>query len=355
LFPIDLRSDTVTKPSAKMRQVMCEAEVGDDVYGEDPTVVRLEQKAAQLVGKEAGLYVTSGTQGNLVSLLTHCGRGDGAIVGRDSHILNFEGGGLCALGGIVAMQADDQEGLPEMADLNHLLRPKNNVHFAQPKLLCLENTHNRCGGHASTPQEVAQRVSWAHQRGLAVHMDGARLFNAAVALGVKLDELVKDIDSVQLCLSKGLGAPIGSVICASRDFVERARFWRKKVGGGLRQVGITAAAGLYALEHNVSRLAEDHENALLMAETLRKGGLSVSFSAPAERTEEGGPVRRSTNMVYVSMPDEARADKLLAACGKRQVLFSKSDPRTYRMVTHLDVSREQALRAAQVIVEEYRA
>ncbi|MDR2523852.1 MAG: low-specificity L-threonine aldolase [Synergistaceae bacterium] len=342
MFPIDLKSDTVTKPSAEMRRAMCEAEVGDDVYGEDPTVERLEKKGAELLGKEAALYVTSGTQGNLVSLLTHCVRGDGAILGKDSHILQYEGGGLSALGGIIPMEVDDRKSLPSISDLERRLNPKGNVHFVQAKLLCLENTHNRGGGHASSPQEAAERVEWAHSRGLAVHVDGARIFNAAVALGVKPSELVKDADSVQVCLSKALGAPMGSLICASRDFVERARFWRKKVGGGLRQAGIVAAAGLYAFERSIVRLADDHENARLIGEALRKGGLRV-FGAD-----------RPTNMVYFSTPDEASADRLLAACREKRVIFSKTAPDTFRLVTHLDVSREQALAAAEIIVGEYR-
>lgn len=343
MFPIDLKSDTVTKPGEGMRKAMAEAEVGDDVYGEDPTVKRLENMGAELLGKEAALYVTSGTQGNLVALLTHCGRGEGAIIGRESHILKNEGGGLAALGGIVPMQVEDAAGLPEMSDLDGMLRPLDNVHFAHPKLLCLENTHNSAGGQASTPQETEMRTSWAHDNGMLVHMDGARLFNAAAALGVKPSELVRDVDTVQICLSKGLGAPVGSLICASRDFVERARFWRKKVGGGLRQAGIIAAAGIYAFEHNLQQLAEDNENARLIKDVLEKGGL---------RTVE---VRRPTNMVYFGTSDAASADRLLAACRKREVVFNKTAPDTFRLVTHLDVSREQALAAAEIIVKEFRA
>ena len=343
MFPIDLKSDTVTKPSAGMRKAMSEAEVGDDVYGEDPTVHRLEEMAAELLGKEAALYVTSGTQGNLVALLTHCGRGDGAIVGRDSHVLEFEGGGLCALGSIIPVAVNDAGSLPSIGDLDQLLKPTDNVHFFPAKLLCLENTHNRGGGHASSPQEIVERTDWAHKHGLAVHMDGARLFNAAAALGVKPSELVKGVDSVQICLSKALGAPVGSLICASRDFVERARFWRKKVGGGLRQVGIVAAAGIYAFEHNIARLAEDHENARLMKDILQKGGLRIS------------EVGRPTNMVYFGTRDVASADKLLEACRRQRVFFNKTAPDTFRLVTHLDVSREQAVAAAEIIVKEYRS
>jgi threonine aldolase len=326
-----------------MRKAISEAEVGDDVYGEDPTVARLEKMGAELLGKEAALYVTSGTQGNLVSLLTHCSRGDGVLLGKDSHILNYEGGGLCALGGLVPLPVNDAKSLPPVAELDLALPDAGNVHFVQAKLLCLENTHNRGGGHASTPQEIAERADWAHGHGLSVHLDGARLFNASIALGVKPSEIAKNVDSVQICLSKGLGAPLGSLICSTGEFVARARYWRKKVGGGLRQVGIVAAAGLYALERNVGRLADDHENARLIKETLRKGGLRVL------------DVKRPTNMVYFGTKDEAEADKLLAACRKRRVIFNKTAADTFRLVTHLDVSREQALAAADIIVEEYRA
>lgn len=343
MFPIDLKSDTVTKPGAGMRRAMSEAEVGDDVYGEDPTVIRLEKMAAELLGKEAALYVTSGTMGNLVALLTHCSRGDGAILGQNSHILMYEGGGLAALGGIVPVLVDDAKGIPDMTALKQVLPPTDNVHCAPARLLCLENTHNRAGGHASTPAEISERAAWAHDNGLSVHIDGARLFNATTALGVKPAEMVRDIDSVQVCLSKGLGAPMGSLICASKDFVERARFWRKKVGGGLRQVGIIAEAGVYAFEHNLSRLSEDHENTRLIKDALQKGGLHIK------------EVARPTNMVYFGTPDEQSADRLLAACRKRQVIFNKAAPDTFRLVLHLDVSREQATAAAEIIVKEFQA
>ncbi|GHV34946.1 threonine aldolase [Synergistales bacterium] len=342
VFPIDLKSDTVTKPSAAMRKIMSEAEVGDDVYGEDPTVALLERTAAKLLGKEAALYVTSGTQGNLVSLLTHCAKGDGALVGKDCHILNYEGYGLAVLGGIAPLQVDDAKSLPSIEELERAIPAKGNVHFAQAKLLCIENTHNRGGGHASKPQEVYARVEWAHKNGLSVHMDGARLFNATAAIGVTPSEMVKGVDSVQICLSKGLGAPMGSLICSSGDFVDRARYWRKKLGGGLRQAGIVAAAGLYALEHNVARLKDDHDNAALIKDALQKGGLRVS------------EVGRPTNMIYFSAKNEAEADKLLAACRAREVIFNKTDPYTFRLATHLDVSREQAETAASVIVGEYQ-
>ena len=344
---IDLRSDTVTRPTEAMRQAMARAEVGDDVYGEDPTVRRLEERAAELLGKEAALFVTSGTQGNLVSLLTHCGRGDGVILGRESHIMYFEGGGLAVLGGIMPLPVNDSEGdsrgLPSIPDMEGMLRPAEDVHYVRAKLVCLENTHNRMGGHASTPEEIASRAAWAHANGLKVHVDGARLLNAAVALGVSPSALVKDVDSVQICLSKGLGAPMGSLVVSSREFVGRARFWRKKLGGGLRQAGIVAAAGLYALERNVERLAEDHGNARLIGSILAEGGLKVFQAA------------RPTNMVYFSAGDAAAADRLYAACREEGVLFNRASADSFRLVTHLDVSAGDARRAAEVIVRAFRA
>lgn len=343
MFPIDLRSDTVTKPCAAMRRAMAEAEVGDDVYGDDPTVLRLEEEAAELLGKEAALYVSSGTQGNLVALLTHCGRGEGVILGRETHILNFEGGGMACLGGIMPLPADDPSGLPGIPEMEAVLKPADNVHFVRARLVCFENTNNRRGGHASTPQEIAERSAWAHGRGLSVHIDGARLFNAAVALGVKASDLVHDADSVQICLSKGLGAPMGSLVCASRDFVERARFWRKRLGGGLRQAGVVAAAGLYALRHNIGRLAEDHENARRIGAILAEAGLTVFMA------------ERPTNMVYFKARDVASADRILEICRGEKIIFNKSAPDTFRLVTHLDVSAEAALKAASIIAGASRS
>jgi threonine aldolase len=326
-----------------MRKVMSEAEVGDDVYVEDPTVLRLEEMGAKLLGKEAAIYVTSGTQGNLVALLTHCSIGDGVILGQNSHLIINEGGGLCALGGMVPILADDSAGLPSVAELNRVLPATDNVHFARAKLLCLENTHNRCGGYASSPEEITERANWAHERGLIVHMDGARLFNAAAALGAKVSDFVKEVDTVQVCLSKGLGAPVGSLLCGPSGFINEARFWRKKLGGGLRQVGIIASAGLFALTHNIDRLVDDHANAQTILTILKEGGVPVS------------EVARPTNMVYFSMPDEKSASTFPAACKKRGVIFSKPVGVKFRLVTHLNVSREQAQAAAKIIVEEYRA
>jgi len=326
-----------------MRKAINDAEVGDDVYGDDPTVIRLEKMAAELLGKDAALYVTSGTQGNLAALLTHCSTGDAVILGKYSHLMNMEGGGLCVFGGMVPIIADDSKGLPSVAELNRILPKTDNVHLARAKLLCIENTHNRCGGYASSPEETAELTDWAHNRGLLVHMDGARLFNAAAALKVKPSELLKGCDSVQICLSKGLGAPMGSLICGTSDFIREARFWRKKLGGGLRQVGIVASAGLFALSNNIGRLADDHVNAQVIITMLKEGGVPVS------------EVARPTNMAYFSVADEKSADKLHEACLKRRVLFGKALSNKFRLVTHMDVSREQAETAAKIIIEEYRA
>lgn len=338
MFPIDLKSDTVTRPSQGMRKAMAEAEVGDDVYHEDPTVHRLEEKGASLTGKEAALYLTSGTMGNIVALLTHCCRGDAAIVGADSHILNYEGGGLAALGGILPLAADDSSGIIPPEEVVRFCKPSN-VHFAPVTLLCLENTHNRCGGLALSPEEMEKTADQARKCGLLVHLDGARVFNAAAAWDVGVDAYGTLVDSVQICLSKGLGAPVGSLLCGTREFVERARFWRKKVGGGLRQAGIIAAAGLYAFEHNLPRLKEDHENAALLGSLLAEGGIEVERNA------------KPTNMVYFRIPVSV-SETLPRRCAARGVLFNAAGPGRVRLVTHLDVSREQAAAAAGIILEE---
>ncbi|MCU0509362.1 MAG: low-specificity L-threonine aldolase, partial [Anaerolineae bacterium] len=278
---IDLRSDTFTKPTPKMRQAMAEAEVGDDVWGEDPTVQCLEEKAAARMGKEAALFVASGTQGNLVSLLTHCGRGDEAIMGDQSHTFRYEQGGCAALGGIVPHIVKNQaDGTIALADIEAAIRPDDD-HAPRTRLICLENTHNRMGGVALTPEYTAQVAELAKRRGLKLHIDGARIFNAAVALGVDVKELVRGADSVTFCLSKGLAAPVGSVICGSREFIGQARRNRKILGGGMRQVGVLAAAGLIALDEMVDRLADDHANAEALAQGLAAlPGIQVEPVAP---------------------------------------------------------------------------
>jgi len=337
---IDLRSDTVTRPSAVMRKAMAEAVVGDDVYGEDPTIRRLEETAAAMTGHEAGLFVTSGTQGNLAAILSHCGKGTGAILGGQSHILNYEGGGLAVVGGVLPLQVSDAGGLPAVQDVQAWVRPSN-VHFAPARLLCLENTHNREGGNAAAPAAFRKVVTAAHDLGLAVHLDGARVFNASVAWDVDVNTYTGLVDSVQLCLSKGLGAPVGSIVCGKSAFVEEARHWRKMLGGGMRQAGVLAAAGLVALEENVSRLAEDHENAAILAEQLDSAEISV----------ETCPKR--TNMVYLGIRKEGlTAGELADRCRLKGVLFNVVNPKRIRLVTHLDVSRSDVREAARIILEE---
>lgn len=334
---IDLRSDTVTKPSAEMRKAMAEAEVGDDVYQEDPTVIELEKLSAEMMGHEAALFVCSGTMGNLVSLLTHCTRGDGVILGLNSHIYVNEGGGLSALGGLVPLCVNDDEGIPKPQEVLSFCRPKN-VHYAPAKLLCLENTHNACGGVAISPEIFASTVDLAKSKGLFVHLDGARIFNAAIAWNVAPATYAKLVDSVQFCLSKGLGAPMGSVICGSKSYIERARHWRKRVGGGLRQVGVVAAAGIVALK-GYPDLAKDHEKAKILRDRLVDGGVKIA------------EVSKPTNMVYFEVKDTVDVALLAERCKQRGVLFNPT-PKKIRLVTHRDVSFEDVERAAKVILEE---
>ncbi|MBE0431426.1 MAG: low-specificity L-threonine aldolase [Dehalococcoidia bacterium] len=265
---IDLRSDTVTHPTTAMRQAIFEAEVGDDVYGEDPTVNRLEEMAAQRMGKDAGLLITSGTQGNIIAVLAHCKHGDEIVVGDEAHMFWYEVGGAAALGGVnIRTVPNDSSGRLNPDDIVRAIRDRD-IHYPPTTLLCLENTHNRCGGMVLDVDYTNQVCDLAHARGLDVHLDGARIFNAAIALGVPVLVLVERAESVSFCLSKGLGAPVGSVICGSKPFIERARKFRKMLGGGMRQAGIIAAAGIVALETMVDRLAEDHANARRLAEGL---------------------------------------------------------------------------------------
>ena len=266
---IDLRSDTVTLPSPEMRRAIANAELGDDVFGDDPTVNRLQAVAAETLGKEAALLTTSGTQSNLVATLTHCNRGDEVIVGDESHMLFFEVGGAWAVAGAgLRPVRNDPRGRLDMAELRARIRPADD-HFPRTGLICVENTHNRCGGTVLTEEDLAAVRDLADRHHLPLHMDGARIFNAAVALGVPVARLAAYADSVCFSLSKGLGCPIGSVLCGTREFIAEARRYRKMLGGGMRQAGIIAAAGLYALEHMVGRLAEDHANARLAAGGLR--------------------------------------------------------------------------------------
>lgn len=327
---IELRSDTFTKPTPAMRLAMASAEVGDDVWGEDPTVRCLEEKAAERLGKEAGLFVSSGTQGNLVCLLTHCGRGDEAIMGDQAHTFRYEQGGCAALGGIMPHLVRNQaDGTIDLAELASAIRA-DDIHAPRSRLICLENTHNRCGGVPLTAEYTRQVADLAHSRGLQLHIDGARLFNASVALGVNAKELVADADSVTFCLSKGLAAPVGSVICGTREFIERARRSRKVLGGGMRQVGILAAAGVVALDQMVDRLAEDHANAEALAAGLTElPGIEV----------EPVPVRTDIVFFRILRPDMDAAS-LCRRLDEFGVRMADLDPRRVRAVTNCEITRE---------------
>jgi threonine aldolase len=322
---IDLRSDTVTQPTPAMRRAMAEAEVGDDVYGEDPTINRLQEIAASMLGKEAGLFVPSGTMGNLASILAHCGRGDEVILGNLAHTFLFEAGGISALGGIHSCQIPNQpDGTLALEDIRQAIRP-DNIHDPITRLITLENTHNRCGGVALTAEYTQSVGELARQHGLRLHLDGARIFNAAVFLGVPAAKLAAPADSVTFCLSKGLSAPVGSVICGSKTFIHQALRIRKQLGGGMRQAGVLAAAGIVALETMIDRLADDHRR----AKTLAKGLSEI----PHLSLDTGSPY---TNMIFLCLaptsplsPD--RLGELLAQHGVRIGLVSE---RRFRLVTH---------------------
>lgn len=338
---IDLRSDTFTQPTPAMRRAMAAAEVGDDVFGEDPTVNRLEALAAERLGKEAALFVTSGTQGNLVSLLSHCGRGDEAIVGDEAHTFVMEQGGLATLGGIYPHPIPTQpDGSLLLADIEAAIRP-DNAHYPVSRLICLENTHNRCSGAYLTPAYTAAVADLAHGHGLRLHIDGARLFNAAVAQNLDVKELVREADSVTFCLSKGLSAPMGSVVCGSAEFIRRARRARKVLGGGMRQAGIMAAAGIVALDEVVERLAEDHANARLLAEGLAR--------LPGIRLDPG---RVQTNIVIFELHHPTLTPtQLQDELRRRGVgLLAIGGPRL-RAVTHYGIERKDVEGAVGVVGE----
>lgn len=320
---IDFRSDTVTRPSLGMRQAMAEAPVGDDVYGDDPTVSRLEAKAAELLGQEAGLFVTSGTQGNLLAILTHCQRGEEYIAGTKAHAYLEEGGGGAVLASVQPQPVENQsDGTLDLASVRAAIKP-DDFHLAITRLFCLENTFF---GTPLPMDYLSDAKNLAREYQLQFHLDGARVFNAAVRCGIAPDTIGGMFDSVSACLSKGLGAPIGSVLTGSRAFIDRARRWRKMLGGGTRQVGILAAAGLYALEHNIQRLEEDHEHAMVLANGL--GGI--------EELEIQNTTQR-TNMVFVSM-SERLLEGLAQFMHERGILITAHE-NPVRLVTHLDIDR----------------
>jgi len=336
---IDLRSDTVTQPTPAMRAAMAAADVGDDVFGEDPTVNRLEQMAAARLGKESALLVASGTMANLVSQMVHCGRGDEMILGHLAHSFYYEQGGCAAVAAIHPRTLPNRpDGTMDLEDLAAAIRP-DNIHFPRTRLICLENTHNLSGGAPLTKDYIAAVAALAKPHDIRLHIDGARLFNAATALGVDAAELAAPADSVSFCLSKGLAAPVGSLICGSRDFVQAARRARKLLGGGMRQAGVLAAAGIVALEQMVDRLAEDHANARALAD-----GLAAIPGIVLD------PDRVKTNIVYfdVVTPGWSAAD-LVSRLEMRRVRLLASGPRTLRAVTHCDVTRADIATALAAI------
>lgn len=317
----DLRSDTVTRPSREMREAMAAAEVGDDVYGDDPTVNRLQAVAAERFGCEAALFFPTGTQSNLAALMSHCARGDEYLVGQEAHTYRYEQGGAAVLGSIQPQPLDnDPDGSIPLERIAAAIKPLDD-HFARTRLLAIENT---IGGRVLSLEYLARATQLAHSRGLSTHLDGARLFNAIVKLNVADNEAIAGFDSISVCLSKGLGAPAGSLLLGSKDFIRSARRWRKALGGGMRQSGVLAAAGLYALAHHVPRLREDHDNARCLAAGLSRMGVTVATP--------------QTNMVYVTLA-EAVLEPLRAHLAKHRVLANVSQH--MRLVTHLDVSRAQ--------------
>lgn len=328
---IDLRSDTVTRPTDAMRATMASAEVGDDVYGEDPTVNRLEALAAERLGFEAALFAPSGTQTNLLALLSHCQRGDEYIVGQQAHTYKYEGGGAAVLGGIQPQPLEfEPDGSLDLERVAAAIKP-DDFHFARTRLLCLENT---MAGRVLPLDYLVTARALVDRHDLALHLDGARVFNAAVALGVDVREITRHFDTVSVCLSKGLGAPVGSVLCGDRGFIAEARRWRKVTGGGMRQAGILAAACIYALEHHVERLAEDHANAARLAQGLTELGL-----------EPDGPY---TNMVFLPLGAE-RAGRLVAFLRERDMLVTPGA--RIRLVTHLDLNAADIDRLLSAIGE----
>lgn len=337
---IDLRSDTVTRPTPAMRKAMADAEVGDDVFGEDPTVNRLEEMAAQRLGKAAALLVPSGTMGNLVSQLAHCGRGDETILGDQSHAFFYEQGGASALGGIHPRTVvNEKDGTLALEAIEAAIRPADDIHFPRSRLILLENTHNRCNGRPLTPAYTAEVGRLARRHGLKLHLDGARIFNAAVALGVDVADLAAPADSVTFCLSKGLAAPMGSVVCGEQDFIDRARRARKAVGGGMRQAGILAAAGIVALNEMVDRLAEDHANARTFAAGLAElEGLRMDPDAVA------------TNIVYFRVSKAGMdAPTLVARLREDGVRVLQTAPDQLRAVLNYHVTAADIGRALAAI------
>ena len=336
---VDLRSDTLTLPTQAMRDAMARAEVGDDVWEEDPTVRRLEELAARRTGKEAALFVASGTQGNLVSVLVQTRHSQEIILDADSHIFNYEGASSATFGGVQTLALKTERGFLTPEQVREHIRPSN-IHIPVTGLVCLENTHNRHGGTCCAPEEIEAVAAVAHAAGVPVHLDGARIFNAAVALGRPVGDFTRHVDSVTFCLSKGLAAPVGSLVCGSRDLILRARRVRKMLGGGMRQVGVLAAAGLVALESMVDRLAEDHANARRLAEGVAR--------LPRVRLDLG---KVQTNIVIFHLDRPGGAPELVTGSVARKIKIHQIGPTSIRCVTHKDVDADDIGRALDAFRE----
>jgi threonine aldolase len=342
---VDLRSDTLTLPTPQMREAMACAEVGDDVWEEDPTVKRLETMAAERLGKAAGLFVSSGTMGNLISVVSQAQTGQEVVLDLDSHIFNNEVGGAAVIGSLQMRPVKTERGFLTPDQVREALRPAN-IHIPTTGLVCVENTHNRHGGTCCTPEAIDAVAAVAHEAAVPVHMDGARLFNAAVALKRPARDFVRNVDSVTFCVSKGLAAPVGSVICGSAEFIGKARRVRKMLGGGMRQAGIIAAAGIVALETMVDRLAEDHANARTLAEGLAKlPGLTIDLASVQTnivifQVERGNPAASAAATI-----------ELVAGCGARKVKIHAIGPNAIRCVTHKDIDAEDIGRTLDAFAE----
>ena len=338
--PIDLRSDTVTRPTESMRRAMASAEVGDDVYGEDPTINRLEELGAEMVGHEAALFMASGTMGNATAVMTHTGKGDEVLLESEAHIFYFEGGGAALLAGCQTRTIPGTRGILDPADVSAAVRPEN-VHFPRTGLLCLENTHNRGGGTCISPERTRELAAAAHAHGVPVHLDGARVFNAAAAAGVDVRELTRPVDSVQFCLSKGLAAPVGSLLAGDADFIREARRMRKALGGGMRQAGIIAAAGIVALEEMVERLPEDHARARRLAEALDS---MDPFTVDLETVQ--------TNIIIFDV--DPAFDTAANFCSDLAALGVRANPtgaQRIRFVTHYEIDDDDVNTAIDCISE----
>ena len=330
---LDLRSDTVTRPTAAMREAMARAEVGDDVYGEDPSVLDLEAFVADLVGKEAALFVPSGTMSNQIALLVHCRRGDEVYVGEGAHVCFYESGAGAAWAGVQFVEVG-QGGPFGAAELEERIKPLA-YYLPRPRLVAVENTHNRAGGRVFPQADVEAIAAVARAHDLALHLDGARLWNAAAATGLAERDLARPFDSVSVCFSKGLGAPVGSALCGPRPFIEEARRFRKMLGGGMRQAGVLAAAARFALEHHRGRIADDHRSAAAFARTLGERAPRAVVAVP------------ETNIVNVDVP--SAAESVAAAARARGLLVGASGPRRLRVVFHLDVASTEVERAATIL------